>query len=156
MKALLTVLLSLVLGTLTACGYQLRGSNIHRAVSVNTPNSLYGIAIKQNLHEELRLLGFDIDKKQPDIDITDIQFRQYELIGLLTEIRIVGTVTVTYHLPTGDITHTLTAERSYQYNQANITSVDKHSQKVHEWLKQALAKQVSEQYYALITAQNPS
>lgn len=139
----------IVCGILSGCGYQIRVAPSHQAVSIQTPVSPQGIALKNTLNQQFAKLGFKASDGKASISTTDVDFKEYKLIGVLTEIRIVATMTATYHLPTGDVKHTLTAERSYQYNEATIANQDAHNIKVRQWLQMDLARQTAEQYYAL-------
>lgn len=149
----LLILMVIVSAALTSCGYHLRTlQSTPKIVSIDM--STQNIALQQAINNELDLLGFKTTHNRPaDIYIHDINYRQYDFAGLLTEVRLVASVNVSYQLADKKQTYTLSAERSYQYNKASVANLDKQSLRVKSWLQQDLAKKISEQYYALSTEQ---
>lgn len=85
----------------------------------------------------------------PSISVTNLQFHQYKLRGILSEIRLVISADVRYELPTGAQTHTLQATRSYQYNEGSVATGDAQGAQVRAWLYDELATRISEQYSTL-------
>ncbi|MDO4426711.1 MAG: hypothetical protein Q4B88_01135 [Moraxella sp.] len=144
----------ILLGALSlfGCGYELRGIHQNTA-AVPLSVSLAGDerALKDALGRELAMTGFVMTTNQgePNIEIKDVQLRRYELVGVLTEIRLLLTANVTYNTPIGKQTHRVEATRSYQYNEAGLSSLDSKSEQIRLELNQALARRISEQYRSL-------
>lgn len=159
MKQLFVLVLAAASLSLSACGYQLRGyqSSTNQAIETiyaTTPNSAAGFTFRQALKNELANVGFNLldqanHTHSAQIDVHNLNFRQFTLVGTLTEVRVVGVLEVTYHLPSGSQSHTLTAERSYQYNEASVLGSDKQGERTRKWLEEELARRTAEQYYAL-------
>lgn len=159
--AIILALGALTIGTqLTGCGYQLRGSHstatlpstAHQTQIVLSDDETT-TALKQPLTERLRLLGVHVnDQADNIIKIENVRVQRFELVGVLTEVRLVmsGDVSHTIHKNGQAITVLLPvqAERTYQYNKASVSSSDKQSTQAHQWLYQGLAERIVEQYYA--------
>lgn len=159
MKKLFVLMIALTATALSACGYQLRGyqsaaNQPMQAVYATTPNSAAGFTFRQALKNELAHVGYHLLDKTNEsdtsaINIHSLNFRQFTLVGTLTEVRVVGVVEVTYNLPSGNQSHTLTAGRSYQYNEASVAGSDKQGERTRKWLEEELARRTAEQYYTL-------
>lgn len=135
---------------LTGCGYKLRGleSNAQQSNTIVTPIiSSDNARLAQAIHHELTTLGIKqtVQEGAPTITISDTTLQKYELVGVLTETRLVLSAKVRYN----NQTYTPMVSRSYQYNKAGLNSSDDEAPKVEAWLYEELARQISEQYYAL-------
>lgn len=150
LKASVLVLLGAV--TLSGCGYELRGMHQNTA-TVPLSVSLTGgeRTLKDALGRELAMAGFVMTPSdgEPSIEIKAVELRRYELVGVLTEIRLLLTASVTYQTPQGKQTHRVEAARSYQYNEAGLSSLDSESDQIRLELNQTLARRISEQYRSL-------
>lgn len=151
----------LVIGmlTLTACGFTLRGttaSTLNKAgipVKLVVPNDANAVALKHTLAQQLQLMGIEPNETsaQQIITISNLQIRRYELIGTLTEVRLVLMADVSYQLsPQRTQTVSLQVERSYQHNEASVVTLDQQGSKAQMWLYDDLARRIAEQYRALI------
>lgn len=151
-QILLTILLSI---TLSACGFALRGTtkNTYQTIHDNVVLSVDGDKkLSDSLKKELALNGINTTiNSQNHITVNQINIARYELIGVLTEIRLVMTATAQYQINGQTRTHTLTASRSHQYNEAGVSTQDKEETRTIEWLYNDLARQISEQFYTLNT-----
>ncbi len=149
------------------------------AVRLQLKDKYNSAIIRHELSQELKTLGVTVNdasddaltpsSKQPsrqsikkpasknnwidNIAIENVTFRKYELVGVLTEVRIVMTADVTYQVWQEGVLKShhqpLQLERSYQYNQASVSFEDKQSERIKYWLYENLAKRVSAQYVAL-------
>ncbi len=173
--------LPVLLGSLSACGFQLRGyqSNQQGTTQLSAKNEVLLVLkdtqkaniVRQSLQKELSALGLTVRNSNEDasyqvpqssqtavltansIAVNGINFRKYELVGVLKEVRIVMTANVTYQVwKDGSLKQhkqPMQIEHSYQYNQASVSIDDKQNQQIKRWLYASLAKQVAEQYTAL-------
>ncbi|MDO4896126.1 MAG: hypothetical protein Q3971_02080 [Moraxella sp.] len=144
-----------VLGA-SGCGFALRGTQdgLHVApayqnvqlVLDDTPDAF---ALKQSLIKQLQMRGINPHQGNSTISIHNVRFRQYKLVGTLTEIRLVLMADVEYQLGDQKHAHPLQAERSHQYNEASVTTTDKQGDKAKIWLYDSLSEQIAEQYRAI-------
>lgn len=95
-------------------------------------------------------IGTDIGSR---IHISDVHFKRFELVGVLTEIRLVLSANVSYQVwQDGQLTtisNPILIERSYQYNEASVNVEDQQGKQIQEWLYSNLARRISDQYMAL-------
>lgn len=136
--------------TLSACGFALRGttSSAHshqQTVALQSSDTL----LENHLKKELALIGTHLGTSNDKIIIHHTNIARYELIGVLTEIRLVLSTTVQYQITNKTHNQTLLATKSYQYNEADVSTQDKEESRVREWLYTDMARQISEQYYTL-------
>lgn len=154
---------------ITACGFQLRGYQTNdltgsqsiqaSQVALQIANNKTNNKIKVPLTRQLTQLGVYVHTKptaQTDISaikVENIRFRKYELVGILTEVRIVLTADVSYRINNnGKIanhTQHLQVENSYQYNEASVSIEDQQAQYVRNGLYNTIARQITDQYIAL-------
>ena len=87
------------------------------------------------------------------IKIDNLRFKNYELVGVLTEIRLVLSADVTYQTMKNGQPVTLTSpiqvERSYQYNEASVSTDDQQGTQIRGWLYDSLARRITDQYVAI-------
>lgn len=88
------------------------------------------------------------------IEVTNLRFKKYELVGVLTEIRQVIMADVTYQIRQADgqmrtIRNPIQVERSYQYNAASVSTEDQQGAQIKDWLYEQLAQRITDQYVAL-------
>ena len=87
------------------------------------------------------------------IDISNVRFKRYELVGVLTEIRLVLSADVSYQtIENGKpvtLTNPIQVERSYQYNEASVSTDDQQGDQVRDWLYDSLARRITDQYVAI-------
>lgn len=156
MKKVTALTLCLATLLMTGCGYKLRGTaeplnhgtaNSHaKGVALSVDNDVFYAHLKK----ELALAGIRPSPTNTNkIHIEQQEFSRYELVGVLSEVRLVLTTKVRYELNDKPHHHTLTATRSYQYNEAGVSTQDKEEARVREWLYADMARQVSEQFYTL-------
>lgn len=146
---------------LAGCGYQLRADvpdggsvlGVHHAiidVTVDNDERFY-----QTLAQKLKHLGIFINTKTPEATLPDAIYVQtpkvqsYRLVGVLTEIRMVLSATIDYHIHDQVYSMPIQVSRSYQHNHASVTAIDAQANEVLTWLYDDLATRISEQYQAL-------
>ena len=172
---LLTVLGSA--GLLTGCGFHLRGYDAPMQFDVAKTAILIednriSFPLKLPLTRRLQALGVDVvdgismiesaanssvnnTTAEPiaTINISNVRFRRYELVGVLTEIRLVLSADVTYTtIQNGQpvtLTNPIQVERSYQYNEASVNTDDQQGDQVRDWLYDSLARRITDQYVAI-------
>lgn len=155
-------LMAVSIFTLTACGFGLRGvgntgvqlAPQHTQVALITDNNAVAFALKPKLATQLAQLGIATDDAAADqIKISNLRYREYKLLGVLTEIRLMLTADVSYQLAGQSQTHTVQVERSYQYNEASVATSDQQGEQAKIWLQNSLAHRIAEQYYTLGSTQ---
>lgn len=172
---LLTVLGSA--GLLTGCGFHLRGYDAPMQFDVAKTAILIednriSFPLKLPLTRRLQALGVDVvdgismiesaanssvnnTTAEPiaTINISNVRFRNYELVGVLTEIRLVLSADVTYTtIQNGQpvtLTNPIQVERSYQYNEGSVNTDDQQGDQVRDWLYDSLARRITDQYVAI-------
>lgn len=87
------------------------------------------------------------------INVNNVRFKRYELVGVLTEIRLVLSADVTYQtIQDGKpvtLTNPIQVERSYQYNEATVSTDDQQGNQIRDWLYDSLARRITDQYVAI-------
>ena len=172
---LLTVLGSASL--LTGCGFHLRGYDAPlqfdvAKTAILIEDNRISFPLKSPLIRRLKALGVDVvdgismiestansstnnTAAEPiaTIDISNVRFRRYELVGVLTEIRLVMSADVTYKtVQNGQLvtlTNPIQVERSYQYNEASVSTDDQQGNQIRDWLYDSLARRITDQYVAI-------
>lgn len=177
--ALLTSLpLFAVLGStaaLSGCGFQLRGYDTPMLfdvakTAVIIEDNRTSFPLKLPLTRRLEALGVEVTDNMTSADVTNnnknataepiaaisvnnIRFKRYELVGVLTEIRLVISADVSYQaLQNGKVvtlTNPIQVERSYQYNEASVSTDDQQGDQVRDWLYDSLARRITDQYVAI-------
>lgn len=147
---------------LSACGFALRGTpkntialdSVYADTQIIAEEGVLNEQIKQKLATRLALLGVgNAADSQNQIRIKNLRQRRYELVGVLTEVRLVLTADVQYQMtqngkPT-TINRSVQVERSYQFNEAGVATSDQQGEQAQAWLQEHLAERIAEQYYAL-------
>ncbi|PID37715.1 MAG: hypothetical protein CR966_00690 [Pseudomonadales bacterium] len=170
-KALAMVVVSIYTLLISACGFQLRNdaSNTsvanktltYKPVIVNSTADEASTALKQPVIQQLNMLGIKTatetattNNKYAHIEINEVGFRKYQLIGVLTEIRVVISAKVTYtYLKNGKVNRhvqPLQVEKSYQFNKASVSAEDQQGEQIRDWLTEALARRIADQYFTLV------
>lgn len=134
-------------------------------------------AVKKSLTKQLSQLGSSVigsstalkpttnansiaNANLPSIQVSNIQLHNYQLRGILTEIRLVLSADVKYHIiqngkPT-DVTNTIQVQRSYQYDQASVSTDNPQAEQIKLWLYDNLAERIADQYLAINLTQSQS
>ena len=160
---------------LSGCGFQLRGYDSPMLLNANKTaviieDNRTSFPLKLPLTSRLTTLGVDvIDNMTVDdvirsnqqagakpiaaIDISNVRFKRYELVGVLTEIRLVLSADVSYQtIENGKpvtLTNPIQVERSYQYNEASVSTDDQQGDQIRDWLYDSLARRITDQYVAI-------
>lgn len=166
---------------LTGCGFQLRGYDqpLHFDVAktaVVIEDNRTSFPLKLPLKQRLQALGVDvvdsmalIENNSPNavnnavnntgaekiatITVNNVRFKRYELVGVLTEIRLVLSANVTYQtFQNGQpvtLSNPIQVERSYQYNEASVSTDDQQGNQIRDWLYDGLARRITDQYVAI-------
>ena len=164
-----------MLTTLTSCGFHLRGYETAMTYAVGSTvlqlnSDPVSFALKYPLNRKLDAVGIqvvdDIGREINSIDerytgtikVDNVRFRKYELVGVLTEIRLVLSADVTYQTLDNSIgqvgspitvTNPIVVERSYQFDEASVSVDDMQGDEVREWLYEDLSQRIVDQYVAL-------
>ena len=167
---------------LSGCGFQLRGYDAPMLLDVAKTaviieDNRTSFPLKLPLTKNLETLGVDVvsnitadevarNNKQAGaqpmaiINIEDLSFKSYELVGVLTEIRLVISANVNYQtMENGQpitLSNPIQIERSYQYNDASVSTDDQQGNQITEWLYDSLARRITDQYAALSLPKVPS
>ncbi|MFA9485542.1 hypothetical protein LU276_03120 [Moraxella haemolytica] len=155
-KTLAPVLVMAIATSLSACGFALRGtqnsvsaSPLYATTSIILADNQEALALKQPLSKQLQLLGITNQADATNtIKVDNLRFRRYELVGTLTEVRLVLMADVSYTINNQTHKHPIQVEQSYQYNEASIITLDQQGEKTKQWLYEHLAQRIAEQYYA--------
>lgn len=167
--------------SLSACGFHLRGYETpmrfdaaKTAIVIDDDRTSF--PLKLPLTRQLSALGVDVvdsmllvnnpknTPTQADINsssaepiatitVSNVRFKRYELVGVLTEIRLVLSADVTYQtIQNGKpvtLTNPIQVSRSYQYNEASVSTDDQQGLQIRDWLYDSLARRISDQYVAI-------
>lgn len=160
---------------LTGCGFHLRGletpmSYVVSSTALHLPDDSSSFYLKQPLKQSLNAVGVnvvdDIGRQINDsnqqytaaITVDNIRFKKYELVGVLTEVRLVLSADVTYQTLSNiegkigkpiTVKNPIQVERSYQFNEATVSVEDQQGEQIRDWLYDSLAKRIADQYVAL-------
>lgn len=161
---------------LTGCGFHLRGydaplsfDSVKTAVIIEDNRTSF--PLKLPLTRRLEALGVDVvdsmavienasnsnsgvaAEQIATINVNNVRFKRYELVGVLTEIRLVLSADVTYQtVQDGQpvtLTNPIQVERSYQYNEASVSTDDQQGSQIRDWLYDSLARRITDQYVAI-------
>lgn len=170
---LATLPLLTVVGTtslLSGCGFQLRGYDAPlrfemAKTALIIDDNRTSFPLKLPLTHRLKSLGVDVveddSAKDPAanngqiaiIKVDNVRFKRYELVGVLTEIRLVISANVTYNtMQDGKpvtLSNPIQVERSYQYNEASVSTDDQQGTQIRDWLYESLARRIADQYVAI-------
>lgn len=153
-------LLAVSVFSLTACGFALRGvgtnsqqlAPAYHQVTISTADDSTAYAFKYKLETRLSQLGVNsTSDAAQQIRIDNLRYRRYELLGILTEVRLLLMADVTYQVDGKTHSYPIQVERSYQYNQGTVATSDQQGEQAQNWLQNNLAERIAEQYYALAT-----
>lgn len=158
LKALSISLMAVGALSLTACGYQLRGMGenslklapAYSQVNITTEDNALAYGFKHKLATRLAQLGVSTNSDATHtIMVQNLRYRRYELLGVLTEVRLLMMADVTYQINGKSVTYPIQVERSYQYNEAGVATSDQQGEQAQAWLQDNLAERIAEQYYAM-------
>lgn len=151
----------LLIGQLSGCGFTLRGyhepiANINQHIGLKFGNELTDITLKNILKEkfqQLTILNVSDSYENANIQVKNIELQKFQLVGILTEIRMVMSADVSFSvLQDGKViqkTQRIQAQRSYQYDQASVNIDNPQAEQIQHWLYDNLAQQIADQYFAL-------
>lgn len=161
--------------SLSGCGFQLRGYDAPMLFDVNKTaviieDNRTSFPLKLPLVSRLKALGVEVidnmtladvannnQKASAEpiaaITVNNVRFKRYELVGVLTEIRLVMSADVSYQsIENGKpvtLTNPIQVERSYQYNEASVSTDDQQGDQIRDWLYDSLARRITDQYVAI-------
>ena len=162
-------------GSLSGCGFQLRGYDSPMLfdvakTAVIIEDNRTSFPLKLPLTRRLEALGVDVIDNMTLTDVANnnqntntetistiavnnIRFKRYELVGVLTEIRLVISADVSYQsVENGKpvtLSNPIQVERSYQYNEASVSTDDQQGDQIRDWLYDSLARRITDQYVAI-------
>lgn len=160
---------------ISGCGFQLRGYDAPMLLDVAKTavileDNRTSFPLKLPLTRRLKTLGVEVidnmtaadvanNNKQASaepiaaITINNVRFKRYELVGVLTEIRLVLSADVSYQtMENGKpitLSNPIQVERSYQYNEASVSTDDQQGDQIRDWLYDSLARRITDQYVAI-------
>ena len=161
--------------SLSGCGFQLRGYDAPMLfdvakTAVIIEDNRTSFPLKLPLKKRLQALGVDVIDNMTLADVAsnnqkvgaetiaaitvnNVRFKRYELVGVLTEIRLVMSADVSYQsVENGKpvtLTNPIQVERSYQYNEASVSTDDQQGDQIRDWLYDSLARRITDQYVAI-------
>lgn len=161
--------------SLSGCGFQLRGYDAPMLFDVNKTAVIIeddrtSFPLKLPLVSRLKALGVEVIDNMTLADVANnnqkagaepiaaitvnnVRFKRYELVGVLTEIRLVMSADVSYQsVENGKpvtLTNPIQVERSYQYNEASVSTDDQQGDQIRDWLYDSLARRITDQYVAI-------
>ena len=161
--------------SLSGCGFQLRGYDAPMLfdvakTAVIIEDNRTSFPLKLPLTKRLQALGVDVIDNMTladvasnnqklgaetiaTITVNNVRFKRYELVGVLTEIRLVMSADVSYQsVENGKpvtLTNPIQVERSYQYNEASVSTDDQQGDQIRDWLYDSLARRITDQYVAI-------
>ena len=161
--------------SLSGCGFQLRGYDAPMLfdvakTAVIIEDNRASFPLKLPLTKRLQALGVDVIDNMTLADVAsnnqkigaetiaaitvnNVRFKRYELVGVLTEIRLVMSADVSYQsVEDGKpvtLTNPIQVERSYQYNEASVSTDDQQGNQIRDWLYDSLARRITDQYVAI-------
>ena len=161
--------------SLSGCGFQLRGYDTPMLfdvakTAVIIEDNRTSFPLKLPLTRHLEALGVDVIDNMTLADVANnnqkvgaetiaaitvnnLRFKRYELVGVLTEIRLVISADVSYQsMDNGKpvtLTNPIQVERSYQYNEASVSTDDQQGDQIRDWLYDSLARRITDQYVAI-------
>ncbi|MBO1531208.1 hypothetical protein J3492_08255 [Psychrobacter sp. F1192] len=164
---------------LSGCGFQLRGYETPLSFEVDKTaviieDNRTSFPLKLPLTRRLEALGVEVvdsiavienaNRTNADqiatIRVNNVRFKRYELVGVLTEIRLVLSADVSYQtLENGKpitLSNPIQVERSYQYNEASVSTDDQQGSQIRDWLYDSLARRITDQYVAISLPQDAS
>lgn len=165
--------------SLSGCGFHLRGYDAPlrfdvAKTAVVIEDDRTSFPLKLPLTRRLEALGVDVVDSAPlvenssvggaaeqiaTINVNNVRFKRYELVGVLTEIRLVLSADVTYKtIQDGQpvtLTNPIQVTRSYQYNEASVSTDDQQGSQIRDWLYDSLARRITDQYVAIGLPKTP-
>lgn len=161
--------------SLSGCGFQLRGYDAPMLFDINKTaviieDNRTSFPLKLPLVSRLKALGVEVIDNMTLADVANnnqkagaepiaaitvnnVRFKRYELVGVLTEIRLVMSADVSYQsIENGKpvtLTNPIQVERSYQYNEASVSTDDQQGDQIRDWLYDSLARRITDQYVAI-------
>ena len=161
--------------SLSGCGFQLRGYDAPMLfdvakTAVIIEDNRTAFPLKLPLTKRLEALGVNVITNMTLTDVAsnnqnvgaetiaaitvnNVRFKRYELVGVLTEIRLVISADVSYQsIDNGKpvtLSNPIQIERSYQYNEASVSTDDQQGDQIREWLYDSLARRITDQYVAI-------
>lgn len=162
---------------LTGCGFHLRGYDaplrfdVAKTAVIIEDNRL-SFPLKLPLIRRLEALGVEVvdgismiesaansaqnnteAEQVATIKVDNLRFKRYELVGVLTEIRLVLSADVTYNTYQNGrpvtLTNAIQVDRSYQYNEGSVSTDDQQGSQIRDWLYDNLARRITDQYVAI-------
>lgn len=142
--------------TLSGCGFALRGTGeslqiapAYQTVQLSLDDSQENLHLKRAMTKHLELMHLKTGLSTNQIRVDNLRFRRYELVGTLTEIRLVLSADVKITVGTKTTTAPMQVEQSYQYNEASVVTLDQQGEESRGWLYDQLGERIAERYRAM-------
>lgn len=163
---------------LTGCGFALRDAPSAQSsptapisLNINSTDQDLILAINTALSQKLARPLIQVSKSTPittntasnadtattaDIELHNLTLQRYELLGVLSEIRLVLSATVSYpnhshqsHLNQSHLSQSYPISVSYSYQHNEATIAQDNDNAIRAWLYSEFAEQIAEQYHLL-------
>lgn len=156
LKQAITALLCASVLTVSGCGFALRGTSgslqvapTYQTVQLSLEDSQENVYLKRAITRHLELMQLKTGVSTNQIQVQNLRFRRYELVGTLTEIRLVLMADVAITIAGKTTTAPMQVEQSYQYNEASVVTLDQQGEESRAWLYQQLGERIAERYRAM-------
>lgn len=156
LKRVSTALLCVSVLALSGCGFALRGTAdglqvapAYQTVQLSLDDSQENVYLKRAITQHLELMRLKTGVSTNQIQVKNLRFRRYELVGTLTEIRLALMADVTMTVGGKTTTAPMQVEQSYQYNEASVVTLDQQGEESKAWLYQQLGERIAERYRAM-------
>lgn len=156
MTRFLTALLTVCTLSLSGCGFALRGTTddlqvapSYQVVELITPDNQESLHLKRAITKHLTYMHLQTGVSANQIRVDNLHFRRYELVGTLTEVRLVLRADVSVTVKGSTTTTPMQVEQSYQYNEASVVTSDQQGEESKGWLYDQLGERIAERYRAM-------
>lgn len=140
---------------LSGCGFALRGTQqlhtpvAHQTVQLSLDDNQESLHLKQAMTKHLSMMGLQHGVSTNQIDVQNLKFRRYKLIGTLTEVRLVLSANITIRMGETATSMPMQVEQSYQYNEASVVTLDQQGEESKKWLYDQLGERIVARYRAM-------
>lgn len=155
LKQVSAALLCVSVFALSGCGFALRGTSdslqvapAYQTVQLSLDDSQENLYLKRAITQHLELMRLKTGVSTNQIQVKNLRFRRYELVGTLTEIRLALMADVTMTVGGKTTTAPMQVEQSYQYNEASVVTLDQQGEESKTWLYHQLGERIAERYRA--------
>lgn len=159
LKQILAVLCCTSMFITSGCGFTLRGTQdlntpvAYQTVQLSLDDNQEALHLKQALTKHLSMMGLQHGVSTNQIDVQNLKFHRYRLVGTLTEIRLVLSANITIRMGETATSMPMQVEQSYQYNEASVVTLDQQGEESKKWLYDQLGERIVARYRAMTLGQ---